>query len=337
MNLLLDTISNASDVESLKVIQLGGEVFTPELYEKIRKYTNANIYNGYGPSEATVACCCCKKVESTNITIGKPFYNTKLLICDKDLNLCPVGIPGELCVCGDGVGNGYINREDLTKLSFVPNPYENNILYRTGDIARFLENGEIEYIGRRDFQIKIRGLRVELSEIEKQLQKIPNVTNSAVIYHSGSSAYIARILYCFFSNRRIFNIRKKLSEVLPLYMVPKYLVLLDQLPITQNGKIDKKTLMNYNLSQEEAKTNYVAPQTEKQELFCRIWSQLLNHKIGIDDNIFDNGADSLLAIRFKTELLSYQIDIPYANIFRYPDCKRVRTKWIFYVRGKRSI
>ena len=120
-------------------------------------------------------------------------------------------------------------------------------------------------------------------------------------------------------------------------MVPKYLVLLDQLPITQNGKIDKKTLMNYNLSQEEAKTNYVAPQTEKQELFCRIWSQLLNHKIGIDDNIFDNGADSLLAIRFKTELLSYQIDIPYANIFKYPTVRELRTKWIFYVRGKRSI
>ena len=334
MNLLLDTIFNASDVQTLKVIQLGGEVFTPELYEKIRKYTNANIYNGYGPSEAT-ACCCCKKVESTNITIGKPFYNTKLLICDKDLNLCPVGIPGELCVCGDGVGNGYINREDLTQLSFVPNPYENNILYRTGDIARFLENGEIEYIGRRDFQIKIRGLRVELSEIEKQLQKIPNITNSAVIYHSGSSAYIAAF-YTVSSPIEESYVRQKLSEALPLYMVPKYFVLLEQLPITPNGKIDKKTLMNYNLSQEEATTNYVAPQTEKQELFCRIWSQLLNHKIGIDDNIFDNGADSLLAIRFKTELLSYQIDIPYANIFKYPTVRELEQNGFSMVEAKES-
>ena len=321
MNLLLDSLSDVSNLESLKVLQLGGEVFTPELYKKLRKYTNANIYNGYGPSEAT-ACCCCKKVESTSITIGTPFYNTKLLICDKDLNLCPVGIPGELCVLGDGVGSGYINREDLTKLSFVPNPYGDGTLYRTGDIARFLENGEIEYIGRRDFQIKIRGLRVELSEIEKQLQKIPNITNSAVIYHAEPSAYIAAF-YTVSAPIEESYIRQKLSEVLPLYMVPKYLVLLDQLPITQNGKVDKKVLMNYNISKEETKASYVAPQTEKQELFCNIWSQLLNHKIGIDDNIFDNGADSLLAIRFKTELLSYQIDIAYANIFKYPTVREL--------------
>ena len=189
MNLLLENIKDSDVLNNLKVIQLGGEVFTPELYEKLKHTTSASIYNGYGPSEAT-ACSSSKQVTSSDITIGTPFYNVQLYICDKDLNLLPCGFIGELCISGDGVGNGYVNQEELTKEVFVPNPFGNGTLYKTGDLAYYKENGEIAYIGRKDFQIKIRGLRVELSEIEKQILKLSNITNVAVIYNS-EPQYIA--------------------------------------------------------------------------------------------------------------------------------------------------
>ncbi len=172
------------------------------------------------------------------------------------------------------------------------------------------------YTGRRDFQIKIRGLRVELSEIENKLLEIPAIKNCAVIYKKEvNDAY----LVCFYTiNKPIESseIRAQLKKSLPLYMVPKYMICLDNLPITTNGKVNKKLLENYSISKEQ-KTNYVAPETSFEKLACKVWEQLLNTRVGIEDDIFELGADSLLAIRFKTELLSYGINIPYSNLFKY--------------------
>ncbi len=167
---------------------------TKQLYTEILKYTSASIYNQYGPSEIT-ACCCIKKVEN-DITIGKPINNTQIYILNADLNLCPIGTEGEICIAGDGVAKGYCNNPEMTKKSFIKNPFGEGLLYRSGDMAKWNKNGEIEYIGRKDFQIKIRGLRIELSEIENQFLEIPAVDNVAVIYkQEEEDNYLVRFLY----------------------------------------------------------------------------------------------------------------------------------------------
>ena len=316
MDLLLSNIQNPDSWKTVKVIQLGGEVFPANLYEKIKTFApNAHVFNGYGPTEIT-ACCTSKEVtSSTDISIGKPFGNTQIWICDKDLHLCPIGVEGEICVGGYGVAKEYINNPELTSKSFVPNPFGDGFIYKTGDIAKYKENGDIDYIGRRDFQIKIRGLRVELSEIEKQFLKIPQIKNVTVLYKKEENPYLVAF-YTTSEPIETKEIRKTLSTCLPLYMVPKYLILLSELPITPNGKVDKKKLENYNINQTE-NTSYVAPVTDLEKLLCSVWETLLHTKIGIDNDIFEMGADSLLAIKFKTELLSYNINIPYADIFKY--------------------
>ena len=309
-------------LKNLKVIQLGGEVFTGELYERLSKLTNAYIYNAYGPTEITACCSCKEVVSSKDITIGFPFEYAPIYICDKDLSLCPIGVPGEICVAGEGVAKGYFNQPQLTQKSFIPNPFGNGTLYKTGDIGYYTSNGELHYIGREDFQIKIRGLRVELSEIEKRILEIPHITACSVLYKKESSSpYLVAFLT---SDVPIENsmIREKLKKHLPLYMVPKYFVFLDSLPITLNGKIDKKQLDKLPITQ-IAPDNYIAPTTELERLLCKTWEQLLDCKVGIDDDVFELGADSLIAIKFKTELLSYQINIPYSDLFKYPTVREL--------------
>lgn len=317
MELLLATLEDKSDWKSMKVIQLGGEVFGSALYNSLRKHTSVHIFNGYGPTEMT-ACCSNKEVVYNNElpTIGIPFCNTKMLICDKDMNLCPIGIAGEICASGDGIANGYINNKEMTNNSFIPNPFGNGLIYKTGDIGKFNSNGEIEYIGRKDFQVKIRGLRVELSEIEKQLLLIQDIKNASVIYNkTDNDEYIVGY---FIAEKQldIVNVRNELSKYLPLYMVPKYIMQLDSFPITTNGKINKSELLKYNISLSNSQ-NYVEPETEIQEILCNTWEKLLHTKVGIDDNVFELGADSLIAINLKTELLIQNINIPYADIFKY--------------------
>lgn len=322
INLLLANIANIDDWQSVKVIQVGGEVFTLDLYNHIRKYSNAHVYNGYGPSEFT-ACCCNKEItDNTNITIGTPFCNTKIYILDNNSSLCPIGIPGEICVSGDGIARGYLNRPDLTDKVFIKSPFDNSKMYKTGDIGRYLPNGEIEYIGRRDFQIKIRGLRVELSEIEKKLQSYPGVKNCSVVYRQDSSDPYIAAFFTGNSTLDISQIRLTLSKSLPLYMVPKYFVQLDTLPMNNNGKVDKKALLTYKIDTKHQDV-YVAPSNDTEKLFCSIWEDLLNIKVGIDNDIFELGADSLLAIKFKTELLTHNIDIPYASIFKYTTVRQL--------------
>lgn len=309
-------------LRNLKIMQLGGEIFTANLYDKLQECTNATIYNGYGPSEIT-ACCSNKKVISKEVTIGKPNCNTQIYILNTDLNLCPIGIEGEICISGSGLAKGYINNPTATAKSFVKNPYGEGLLYKTGDIGKYNANGEIEYIGRKDFQVKLRGLRIELSEIEKQLLNIENIKNCAVIYKEqpNNNSYLA----AFFTTAKdmdISFIRTELSKHLPLYMVPKYIIKLDNMPITRNGKIDLKTLKEYKITDIET-SNYVAPENEIQKLFCDTWEKLLNTKVGITDDIFELGADSLLAIKFKVEMLSHNINLEYADIFQYPTIKEL--------------
>ena len=315
IELLLTNIKTAQCLKCLKGIQLGGEVFSANLYEKLKKYTKAKIYNGYGPTEIT-ACCSNKLVTSkNNINIGKPIPNTQIYILDKDMNICPIDVPGELCVAGKGVSLGYINDKVKTEENFVSVNFIESKLYRTGDIAKYNSVGELEYIGRNDFQVKLNGLRIELNEIEKKLSSIREIENSIVI--CDKSKTFLKAFFTASEKLSIPAIRKRLSESLPNYMIPKYIFQIDKMPITSNGKIDRRVLDEYKTSISEEAVSYVEPETELQELFCKIWENILSTKVGIDNDLFELGADSLSAIKFKVEALNNNIDVPYSDIFKY--------------------
>jgi len=321
MELLLSTPSTAKCLKTLKGFQLGGEVFTPELYTKLLKYTDAKIYNGYGPTEIT-ACCSNKAVTSKNdINIGTPIPNTEIYILDKDMNICPVDVPGELCVSGAGVSLGYVNDATKTKEAFVTTNFTNNLVYKTNDIAKLNEDGEIEYIGRNDFQVKLNGLRIELSEIEKKLLSIKPIENAVVL--CDKSKTFLKAFFTATEDLSIPAIRKKLSQSLPLYMVPKYIFQIEHIPMTMNGKIDRKTLDELKPNVCEENISYTEPETELQKLFCNIWENILQVQVGIDNDLFELGADSLSAIKFKVEALNNNIDIPYSDIFKYKTIRKL--------------
>lgn len=325
----------------LKLFNFGGEVLSPKFYERLTKYTNAKIYDGYGPSETT-SCCSCKYVTSSqDINLGKPLPNVNIYICNKDLNLCPIGITGELCISGDGVSYGYINNVEATNKNFVKNPFGKGLLYKSGDLAKWNSNGDIEYVGRNDFQIKIRGLRVELEEINNAIKSLPEINNSVTIVRKINNidsicSFVVPTSYDLISkisekNKMSINengknskdekrsvlelIKRGISKVLPNYMVPSHIVLMESLPLTTNGKIDTK-----NLPEIKSEITYVAPKTDTQKLLASIFEEFLNvPNVSIDANFFELGGDSLIAIKIITKLSSdFGINISMKDIFACP-------------------
>ena len=321
IELLLSNTETAKCLKTLKGFQLGGEVFASSLYEKLSTYTNAKIYNGYGPTEIS-ACCSNKLITSKNdINIGSPNPNTNIYVLNKDLNLCPISVPGEIYVSGIGVSNGYINDEEKTKNSFVKNPFTSEIMYKTGDIAYYNKSGELEYIGRNDFQVKLKGLRIELSEIEKRFLEI-NYINNCVVLIDNNKTYL-KAFFTASEELNIPSIRKQLAENLPEYMIPNYIFQIDSIPITSNGKMDRRKLNEYKCEICDTNISYVEPETDTQKLFCSIWEEILQTKVGIDNDLFELGADSLSAIKFKVEALNNNIDIPYSDIFKYKTVRKL--------------
>lgn len=320
IDLLLSDNIRDNCLKDVKAFQLGGEVFNSQLYSKLKKYTNAKIYNGYGPTEIT-ACCSNKLVSKNSINIGSPIANVQIYICDKDMNLCPIGVIGEICIGGIGVSDGYINNESATQKSFVKNPFGQGFIYKSGDLGKFNSNGEVTYIGRSDFQVKLHGLRIEVSEIEQQMNSISGIENSVVLCVNHS--YLIGLYTSSIDISSSF-IKQILSNNLPTYMIPRKIVKVDSFPINNNGKIDRLSLTN-NISSfvSQADTIHVAPTNDIQKLYCDIWEKLLNTSVGIDDDLFELGADSLLAIKFKIELLSHDINISYADVFKYKTIRKL--------------
>lgn len=314
MDLLLSNPSTSNCLKNLKAIQLGGEILNPKFYETLIQYTKAEIYNGYGPSETTSCCSCKHVISSHDINLGKPLPNTNIYICNHDLNLCPIGITGELCIAGDGVSYGYVNHEEATKKNFVKNPFGKGLLYKSGDLAKWNQNGDIEYVGRNDFQIKIRGLRVELEEINNAIQALPEISQSVTIVRKIN--HIDSI--CSFvvsSSKNSTTIKNKLAKLLPHYMVPSHIEFMESLPLTINGKIDTKNLPEIN-----EKIAYVSPKTKMQKLLANVFAEYLEiPKLSIEANFFEQGGDSLIAIKIMTKLSSdFKIEISMKDIFTYP-------------------
>ena len=285
MKLLLDNIENEDCLNNLKYIILAGEQFPITLDERLRKIIGITLYNGYGPSETTVFSTLTDVTNVQNMTIGKPLDNTQIYIVNKNMNLCPIGISGEICISGDGVGNGYINKQELTDKSFIFNPFNNNsLLYKTGDLGFYNNDGTITCLGRIDNQIKIRGLRIELEEIEKSILEMNEIKDCIVVKKQNDDGH--EFLCAYFvknSDIKALEIRKKLQGCLTYYMIPQYFVELDKLPYTPNGKIDKKLLPMPNV---EHTNEFVAATNEREQILKEIFEEVLNQEnIKSNDNL----------------------------------------------------
>jgi amino acid adenylation domain-containing protein len=308
--------STFQKLSSLRYIFLGGEPiflnrFLPWLQSSVCK---AKVVNTYGPTECTDVCAAYRlyKPESfleRSIPIGQPIFNAKLFILDKHLQLLPIGVRGELHIGGEGIGSGYINNAQMTQDKFIPDPFSDkpqSSLYKTGDLARYLPDGNIEYLGRIDNQVKIRGFRIELGEIEAVLSTHPTVRESVVIAHEVSEGDKHLVAYCVAQTDQVIEnqtLRAFLKERLPDYMVPAFWVEIEAMPLTPSGKIDRRALPIPTLTREALEKAYVAPLTALEYLLAELWQEILGvEQIGIEDNFFELGGTSISGMVFINRL-----------------------------------
>ncbi len=288
----------------------GGEALSRELVGRLRA-CGAALWNLYGPTETTVWSTV-QPVESTDrpIPIGRPIANTRAYIVDRQLQPVPVGVPGELYLGGMGLAHGYLNRPDLTAERFIPDPFSSDPgarLYRTGDLARYLSDGNIEYLGRIDHQVKVRGFRIEPGEIEAALLRLPTVQGVVVTVHEdepGNKRLVAYLVPHPELAPSVGDLRRYLQGRLPEYMIPSTFVLLDAMPLTANGKIDRHLLPAPDEVRIARESLFVSPQTLVQLQLARIWEEILDvQPVGITDNFFEMGGHSLLAARLVDRIM----------------------------------
>jgi len=305
---LICKLHSIENIPSLKNIYFSGEKFNIDR-KVLKKLIESKviIWNQYGPAETHVATC--KRINDVlDATIGKPISNMQIYILDKNQKILPIGVSGELCIAGNGVGKGYLNRSELTAERFVPNPFstkENHhgkVLYHTGDYARWRVDGEIEYLGRIDTQVKIRGLRIELEEIESVMGALEGIELTSVTDKLDENG--RQYLVGYYTAKEEIEekkIREHLAEKLPGYMTPNYFMHLDNMPMTPSGKIDRKKLPTPNYT--ARKNDYIAPTTDTEKKLADIWKRLLYVEvIGKIDDFYELGGDSLLAISMLNEL-----------------------------------
>ncbi|HEU4965344.1 MAG TPA: amino acid adenylation domain-containing protein, partial [Bacilli bacterium] len=294
-----------TEFTGLKVLTTGGSASNAEVIHKAAA-SQSRYVNAYGPTENTVLATHWEQDGTSEIPhpvpIGRPIANSQIFILN-GMNLCGIGIPGELCIAGDGVARGYLNKPELTAERFIPNPFGEGKLYRSGDLAKWLPDGNIEYLGRIDEQVKIRGFRIELGEIENALRKIDSLQDAAVITRADASGDQALYAYLVADETlRLSDIRDALNRSLPDYMIPAHMMQIDSLPVTRSGKLDRKALPEIEASGERG---YVAPRNDIEETLCQVFGQILGAEIvGAKDNFFELGGDSIKAIRIVSKMRS---------------------------------
>ncbi|MFC9774498.1 amino acid adenylation domain-containing protein [Paenibacillus chitinolyticus] len=322
-NVLVDV--NVDCLRHMRAILFGGErVSVGHVRKAVAHLGPGKIIHLYGPSESTVYATYYVVNEvaedAVNVPIGRPISNTTAYIVDARNNLQPIGVAGELCVAGEGLVRGYLNRPELTAEKFVDNPFvPGERMYRTGDVARWLPDGTIEYVGRMDDQVKIRGFRIELGEIEAQLLKVESIRKATVIARETASG--DKQLCAYFTadgELQASRLRSALSRELPGYMIPAYFVQLEVMPLTTNGKVDRRALPAPELSLQEG-TEHTAPRTPLETDLAAIWQSVLGlEKVGVKDNFFELGGHSLrattLVSRLRKEL---HVDFPLKDVFVY--------------------
>ena len=325
---------------TLKYLLFGGETVNPRWIKKILKHgVPKHLIHVYGPTENTTfsSYYCVEELPlAASFPIGRPITNTQIYILDTDLQLVPIGVTGELYIGGEGLAREYLNRPELTAKHFIPHPFNNKPktrLYKTGDLGRYLPDGNIEFLGRIDNQVKIRGFRIELSEIEAVLSQHLAVRETVVIAAEDVPDDKYLVAYIVPNLEQIPTqdvqsfaslFRQFLKEKLPEYMIPTAYMLLESLPLTFNGKVDHRALPTpdtITLNNQD----YVAPRSQVEELLAQIWAKVLGkQQVGIHDNFFELGGHSLLATQLTSRIRdTFQIDLPVRNLFEAPTVEQL--------------
>jgi amino acid adenylation domain-containing protein len=324
--LLLNELNILNNIEGVHTFISGGDVLKKEYIDNF--LGRARVYNSYGPTESTICVTYheCSPEDPPTIPIGKPLANYKTYILDRHSKLLPPGVPGELCVSGAGVSRGYLNCPLLTREIFVDNPLvPGESLYKTGDLARWRFDRNIEFLGRIDHQVKIRGYRIELGEIENQLLKV-NGLKEVVVTAKGEEDLEKYLCAYIVSEQKIdiAALRKSLVKELPDYMIPTYFVPLESIPLTERGKIDRKALPDPNVNIGE---DFVAPGDEVEKELAAIWSEVLGieyEKVSINDNFFLSGGHSLKATLLVTRIhKAFDVKVPFSVVFKTPTIKEL--------------
>jgi surfactin family lipopeptide synthetase C len=304
-------------IESLRGVRqllAGGETLSVSHVRRMLEVIGrGRLINGYGPTENTTFTCCHVMTTDSRIgptvPIGRPISNTRVYVLDRHMRPVPIDVYGELYIGGDGLAREYLHQPELTSEKFVADPFSSEVgarLYRSGDRVRFRADGNIEFLGRGDNQVKIRGFRIELGEIEATLNQHPLIRESVVVARKdppGDKRLVAYIVPNQEPAPAISELRSFLRERLPDYLVPAAYVLVDSLPLTLNGKVDRRALPNPGQTEQHERNKYAAPQDETERVLCRVWSEVLGvQRVGLDDDFFALGGHSLLAAKLFTRL-----------------------------------
>ncbi len=312
------------ELPDLRVLIVGGEACPPELVARWSQ--NRRFFNAYGPTETTVCATVAECAgDMSRPPIGRPIDNVYAYILDQYRQPVPIGVPGELYIGGSGVGRGYLNRPDLTAERFINDPFfpeSEGRLYKTGDMARYLPDGTIEFIGRADNQVKIRGFRIELEEIETALSQSPDITAAVVLVKEPQPGTKQLVAYVMLAENAgdvtIQALRAFLKSRLPEYMLPAQFVFLDAFPLTPNGKVDRRALPDHDASARHFEQPYVAPRTPEEQQLAAIWSAVLQREqVGIHDNFFDLGGDSILSIQIIARATQAGLHLTPNQIFQH--------------------
>ncbi|PSB11071.1 non-ribosomal peptide synthetase [Pleurocapsa sp. CCALA 161] len=340
----LNALLSAAEPEKIlpkKCLILGGEALSWQLVHKVQQYQpNCQIFNHYGPTETTIGVCTFAISPETNISasatvpLGKAIANTQIYLLDRSLQPVPIGVPGEIYIGGVQVSRGYFNRPELTVEKFIKNPFIEELasenkhllpsLYKTGDKARYLEDGNIEFLGRIDHQVKIRGYRIELGEIESTLQQHPNIKDAIATVTIDKSERKRLAAYIVTEQRQTLtdkDLQNFLSQKLPDYMIPNLWVQLKALPLTPNGKVDRQALpepeqVKHELDSEKV---FVPPRNPTETILADIWAKVLEiERVSIHDNFFELGGDSILSIQIVAKVHQVGLQTTPKQIFEYP-------------------
>ena len=312
---------------SVRDVICSGEALSSDLARRFfAALPLARLHNLYGPTEAAVDVsylCCARDEPRAMVPIGRPVANTRLYVLDVDMQPSPIGVPGELYIGGVQVGMGYHRRKELTAERFILDPFAPGRLYRTGDRARWLADGTIEFLGRLDCQVKIRGQRVELGEIEALLAAMPGVATAAAIVYdvaAGDSRLVAYVVPTHGLVPDVSALLAALRRAVPAAMVPSALVVLDALPLTPNGKLDRRALPAPEFGADEFDAVYVSPRTATEEIVASVWCEVLHRKrLSVDRDFFELGGHSLLAMQIVSRIARlFRATLPLRRFFEQP-------------------
>jgi amino acid adenylation domain-containing protein len=319
--------SEGAGVLPRKYLILGGEPLPKRLVQWVRNLgADCEICNHYGPTETTVGSVVLqltnypeREDQRPTVPIGRPIDNTQIYILDSHLQPAPIGVAGELYISGEGVAAGYLNQPELTKERFVDNPFvSNSKMYRTGDLCRYMPDGNVEFLGRADDQIKVRGFRVELGEIEATLARHASVRQAVVVAKTDAQGEKRLIAYVVGPSPKE-DLRAYLKEQLPDYMVPTAIIPLQRVPLNANGKVDRQSLLEPEKFQTQS-NGYVAPRTAAETKIAEIWSEVLgNERIGLGEDFFEIGGHSLAGIQVMSRILNhFHVKLEVGTLFDFP-------------------